>query len=688
MGGEWGKMKGREIFPLQLYADLIRKSVNEIFRSGVEMKKLVLAEKPSVGRDLAKTLGCTKSNKGYIEGPEYIVTWALGHLVTLAEPHDYNTDWKRWEMKYLPMIPEKVKLKVMRQTSQQFRVVKEQMRRPDIVEVIIATDAGREGELVARWIILKAGWKGNVSRLWISSQTEKAIKDGFRNLKPGKQYIPLYQAAQARAEADWLVGLNVTRTLVCKYHSQLSAGRVQTPTLNMIVEREKEINNFIAKPFWRLVADLDGLSLEWKNEKGISRFYDKREAEAMLARLRGKSAIVESVKKTKKKENPPLAYDLTELQREANKQFGYSAKQTLTLVQSLYERHKVCSYPRTDSRYITDDIVATLRERLYAVNVHPWNLAVAPLLKEDLKPGKNFVDNSKVSDHHALIPTEKKVVPSVLSMDERKVFDLVVKRFLEVLYPPYEYSEISLAVRIDGELFTTKEKLPLVMGWKLVSKAVTHARPQLIFKIEKMKTGQQVTVKTLTMPEGRTTPPSRYTEASLLAAMESPGKFIDDKTMREYVKDGGLGTPATRAEIIERLISAYYIERKGKTLFPTGKGMQLVDLVPESMKSPELTAKWERRLTAIAKGEENWLRFLEDITQSTRDLVAQVQRSSREYKEVIRPDEKGGEDDKPGLRQGRKSRKQKAFDSRLVNQYGKQRKKQQDEETLGDLFDF
>jgi DNA topoisomerase-3 len=330
-------------------------------------------------------------------------------------------------------------------------------------------------------------------------------------------------------------------------------------------------------------------------------------------------------------------------------------------------------------------MIPSLRERLSAVNVHPWNLAVAPLMKQELKPGKNFVDNSKVTEHHALIPTEKRVVPSALSMDERKVFDLVVKRFLEVLYPPYEYSEISLKVRIDGELFTTKEKLPLVMGWKLVSQAATHARPHLVFKIEKMKVRQAIPVKSLNLMEGRTTPPARYTEASLLTAMESPGKFIDDETMREYVKQGGLGTPATRAEIIERLVSAYYIERKGKTLYPTDKGMQLVDLVPESMKSPELTAEWERRLSAIAKGKEDWKRFLADITQSTRELVSSVQKSGREYKEVLRPEDK---DEKPGLRTGRKNRQQKAYDKRLVSQYGKQKKPQQDEETLGDLFDL
>ncbi len=652
------------------------------------MKKLVLAEKPSVGRDLALALGCTQSNKGYLEGKEYIVTWALGHLVTLAEPHDYNKDWKIWDMKYLPMIPDEVKLKVIAKTSPQFRIVKELMKRGDIEELIIATDAGREGELVARWIILKAGWRGNITRLWISSQTDKAIREGFRNLKAGKLYLPLYHAAQARAEADWLVGLNVTRALVCKFHSQLSAGRVQTPTLNIIIQREKEIASFVPKPFWRLEADLDGLKLEWQGDKGTARFYNKDEAEAMVKRLTGKPAIVESVTKKKKQENPPLAYDLTELQREANKQFGYSAKQTLSLVQSLYERHKICSYPRTDSRHITEDMVSTLSERLAAVNVHPWNMAVAPLLKEELKPGKNFVDDSKVSDHHAIIPTEKKVNPSALSQDEKKVFDLIVKRFLEILYPPYEYNEVSLKVKINGEEFTTKENLPLVMGWKLVSSSATHSRPHLVFKMEKLKSGEYVTVTSLNLLEGRTTPPARYTEASLLSAMESPGKFIDNEEMREFVKDGGLGTPATRAEIIERLVSAYYIERKAKTLYPTEKGMQLVDLVPETMKSPELTAKWERRLALIARGEEDWNKFLADIVRNTRELVSLVQRSGKEYHEVIRPDEKAVLDEKPGLQVGRKSQKQKAYEKSLVNQFGKQRKRQEDEETLGDLFDL
>ena len=652
------------------------------------MKKLVLAEKPSVGRDLGRALRCTKSNKGYLEGNEYIVTWALGHLVTLAEPHDYRKEWKRWEMRYLPMIPEKTKLKVMRKTSHQFRIVKELMKRSDIKEVIIATDAGREGELVARWIIYKSGWKGNISRLWISSQTDKAIHEGFRNLKAGKHYIPLYQAAQARAEADWLVGLNVTRALVCKYHSQLSAGRVQTPTLNIIVEREKEIENFVPKSFWRMTADLDGIVMEWLGAKGRGRIYDKIEAENMRQRLIAKPAIIDNVTKKKKKENPPLAFDLTELQREANKQFGYSAKQTLSLVQSLYERHKICTYPRTDSRYITDDMVVTLRERLAAVNVRPWNLAVAPLLKEELKSGKNFVNGSKVSDHHAIIPTEKRVNPAALSMDEKKVFDLIVKRFLEVLYPPYEYNEVSLQAKIDGELFAVKEKLPLVMGWKLISSAATHTKPQLVFKMEKLQSGDQAEVNNLKLLEGRTSPPKRYTEASLLSAMESPGKFIDDEEMREYVKDGGLGTPATRAEIIERLLSAYYIERKGKTLYPTEKGKQLVDLVPDIMKSAELTAEWEKRLSRIARGDEDWKKFLADIVSNTKELVGLVQKSRKEYTEVLRPEEKVVLDDKSGLGIRRKNRKQKAYEKRLVKQFGHQKKRHEDNETLGDMFDF
>jgi DNA topoisomerase-3 len=333
-------------------------------------------------------------------------------------------------------------------------------------------------------------------------------------------------------------------------------------------------------------------------------------------------------------------------------------------------------------------MVPTLRERLAAVNVHPWNLAVAPLFKEELKPDKNFVNDSKVSDHHAIIPTEKRVNPAALSLDEKKVFDLIVKRFLEVLYPPHEFQEISLQVQIAGELFSAKEKLPLVMGWKLVSNAATHSRPQLVFKMEKLKANDSVEVNSLELAEGRTTPPKRYTEASLLSAMESPGKFIDDEEMREYVKDGGLGTPATRAEIIERLLSAYYIERKGKILYPTEKGKQLVNLVPDIMKSAELTADWEKRLAKIAKGEEDWQKFLADIICNTRELVALVQRSQKEYHEVLRPDEKEALDDKPGLAPGRKNRKQKAFEKRLVNQYGKQRKRQDDEETLGDLFDF
>jgi DNA topoisomerase III len=652
------------------------------------MKKLVLAEKPSVGRDLAQALGCTKSNKGYIEGSDYIVTWALGHLVTLAEPHDYWKEWKNWDMKYLPMIPEKTKLKIMPKTSAQFRIVKELMLRSEIEEVVIATDAGREGELVARWIILKAGWKGKISRLWISSQTDKAIHDGFRNLKEGRNYLPLYHAAQARAEADWLVGLNVTRALVCKFKAQLSAGRVQTPTLNIIVQREREISEFVPKPFWRLEADMDGIKLEWQGANGMARFYNEAEARLLQQRLTGKRAIVHDIRKKKKLENPPQAYDLTELQREANKQFGYSAKQTLSLVQSLYERHKICTYPRTDSRYITEDMVATLKERLSAINIHPWQIAAAPLLKEELKPGKNFVDSSKVSDHHAIIPTEKRVNNSALSVDEKKVFDLIAKRFLEVLYPPYEYQEVTLEVKIEGEEFKAKEKLPEVMGWKLVASAATHARPHLVFKMEKLRPGDVLPVQAIHLIEGKTTPPARYTEGSLLSAMESPGKFIDNEEMREYVKDGGLGTPATRAEIIERLVSAYYVERKGKTLYPTAKGIQLVNLVPEIMKSPELTAKWERRLAQIARGEEDWKKFLADIENNARDLVKKVQSSPGKYEEVLHPDEKLVLEEKTGLPTGRKNRKQQAYEKKLVNQYGRQNKPHQDEETLGDLFDF
>jgi DNA topoisomerase-3 len=343
-------------------------------------KTLVLAEKPSVGRELARVLNCKKSGEGYLEGEKYIVTWALGHLVTLADPEAYDEKYKKWEMDYLPMLPDKMKLVVIGKTGKQFRVVQSLMKRSDVTELVIATDAGREGELVARWIMDKAGWRGKSLRLWISSQTDRAIKEGFSKLRPASDYDNLFKSAEARSHADWIVGLNITRALTCRYNASLSAGRVQTPTLAMLVKREEDIKNFVPKDYWTVSAKTESLTATWRDKKGQARVFDKSAAEAAAAKLTG-PAVVTRVEKTRKQTPPPPAYDLTELQRDANKKYGYTAKETLSIMQSLYEVHKVLTYPRTDSRYISDDVVPTLGERLMALRFGVYATLAAQLLK-------------------------------------------------------------------------------------------------------------------------------------------------------------------------------------------------------------------------------------------------------------------------------------------------------------------
>lgn len=598
------------------------------------MKSLVLAEKPSVGKTLAEALKCHKKTKSYYEGNRYIVTWAMGHLVTLAEPHAYNARLKEWHMEDLPMLPEKMKLKVMKRTSFQFNSIKKLMGRNDVNEIIIATDAGREGELVARWIMKLAGCRKPFKRLWISSQTESAIKEGFSNLKPGNSYNNLYKAAVCRAEADWLIGLNVTRALTCKFNSQLSAGRVQTPTLSMIVDREKEIENFNPVNYWTIKVDFGEFVGYWRNEKGDGRIFDEERANALAEKLETQSAIIENVKTETKSEQPPLAYDLTELQRDANRRYGFSAKQTLSIVQSLYEYHKVATYPRTDSRYITTDMVPTLNSRLSAVNVPPYSNMVKPLLDKKLNPGKRFVNNARVSDHHAIIPTEQRLNLSKLDSEEKKVFDLIVKRFVAVLYPPFKYDQTTLITKIGNERFHSKGKIVRDEGWKSVTQYTGEKGSTGDFPEQKLKShrkGEEKKVKKVYVERSKTRPPSRYTEATLLTAMESPGKFIEDEELRESIKAGGLGTPATRAEIIEKLLSSFYVERHGKDLVPTSKGKQLIGLVPEELKSPELTAKWELRLSDISKGRENDRKFLADMRTNAKRLVTEVKSSDAHF---------------------------------------------------------
>lgn len=605
-------------------------------------KTLVLTEKPSVGREIARILNCNQKGNGCFMGSKYVVVWALGHLVTLADPEVYDDKYKTWKMDDLPMLPTKMELVVMKETSKQFGVVKNLMKSPEITDLIIATDAGREGELVARWIIQKAGWRKPMKRLWISSLTERAIKDGFNNLKPGRDYEPLFAAAECRAEADWLIGLNVTRALTCKYNAQLSAGRVQTPTLAMVVAREDEIKQFIPKDYWTINVLGNGFSLRWQDQSAQSRIFDRKKAELLLSKVMGQVGEVIEVKKEAKKELPPLAYDLTELQRDANRKYGFSAKTTSSLMQQLYENHKLVTYPRTDSRYISEDIVSTLPERLKSVTLGPYADLARGILRNKLIITKRFVDGSKVSDHHAIIPTEQPPTLSRLSSDELKIYDLIVRRFLAVLSPGFEYEQTLVKLVIKGEMFTAKGKIMKAKGWRKVyegqgsvgseesSEDGEGAAEQTLPDLRK---GEMLNNLSAKLAQGKTKPPARHTEATLLSAMEHPGKLIEDQKLREAMDQShGLGTPATRAEIIEKLFSSFYMNRQGKEIIPTSKGIQLINLVPAELKSPELTAKWEQQLTEISKGRANSQIFLKGIRGYATQLVSTVNASSQSFK--------------------------------------------------------
>ncbi len=603
-------------------------------------KIIVLAEKPSVAKDIAKVLQCTQNNNGYIQGARYIVTWALGHLVTLADPEIYHQKYKTWNLEDLPMLPKKMELVVIKETARQFGIVRGLLHRDDVSELVIATDSGREGELVARWIIEKAGFRKPIRRLWISSQTDKAIREGFQNLKPSKAYDNLYLSAQSRAEADWLIGLNVTRALTCKYNAQLSAGRVQTPTLAMIVERDNEIRRFIPKDYWTIRAGFKDFQVLWQDRKtGQTRLSDKAKAEAIVARAAGQTGTVTEVIKEAKKELPPLAYDLTELQRDANRKYGYSAKKTLSLMQRLYESHKLVTYPRTDSRYITDDMVPTLIDRLKSIAVGPYMKSAQGLIRNRVTPTKRLVDNSKVTDHHAIIPTEQYVDLSSLTNEERHIYDLIVKRFLAVLSPAFEYEQTTVKVDIAGEIFTAKGRIISSLGWKDIYSNDSGADDDEGDETDDHQTlpsltkGQKEPVLSVKMINGKTSPPPRFTEATLLSAMEHPGKYMENKVLKEVIQGtSGLGTPATRADIIEKLFDSFYVERRGKEIVPTSKGIQLIELVPPDLKSPELTAKWEQQLSLISKGQTDSRAFVANMKDYAVHLVGAVIASSHVYK--------------------------------------------------------
>ncbi|ONK22819.1 DNA topoisomerase III [Bacillus sp. VT-16-64] len=577
------------------------------------MKSLILAEKPSVARDLARILGCKTKQKHYIEGEKFVITWALGHLVELKMPEDYDTKYKTWRMEDLPIIPEKMGLKVIRQTTAQFKGIERLAKRKDMKELIIATDAGREGELVARWIIERIRWNKPIKRLWISSYTDRAVKEGFRRLKPAKQYDSLYKSAVCRAEADWLIGLNATRALTTKYEDPLSAGRVQTPTLAMILDREKEIQSFIPKPYWTIHAHVGTLTAIWETN-GNKNIFSEQQAKQIFEKIKGKQALVKTIERKEKTEPQPLPYDLTELQRDANRRYGFSAKKTSNVLQSLYEQHKLVTYPRTDSRYLTTDLAGTMSERLSALS---------SVYKEEVRHArkhsgsvlaKRVFNNEKVTDHHAIIPTEERPSMNDLSVDEKKLYGLIATRFLTLFYPICRFESVRAVFDIEGEFFTVQETIAVDPGFKVILQGnePTEASNSLAV----LKPGKKISVRDAMLKENMTEAPPRFNESDLLARME------------KY----GLGTPATRADIIEKLLSSEVIDRQNNRLYPTPKGKQLIDLVNDELKSPELTSKWEAELEAIARGKGNPGEFLQKIRNQTKRIVTEIKQSEKKYK--------------------------------------------------------
>ena len=594
------------------------------------MKQLVLAEKPSVGKELARVLGCTNRGK-YLENDDYVVTWALGHLVTLCPPDYYGAEYRHWTLRNLPILPEKLETMVIDKSKDQFEIVKNLLNREDVEGVIIATDAGREGELVARWILKQAGCSKPAKRLWISSQTDLAIRQGFASLRPAQDYDNLYAAAESRSFADWYVGYNVSRAMSCHFDTRLSAGRVQTPTLALITSREDEIEDFAGRFYWTLKADFGTFKASWYSQDNSVRIGEEARANELAAKLKGAKATVTSIKEVPKAEKPPLAYDLTELQRDANSILGFSAKETLDTLQRLYEVYKIVTYPRTDSRYITADIVPTIPERLAALSATAFGARAAELSRNGIRTDlSRLVNDEMVSDHHALLPTEQRVDVSKLSANEKALWELVITRFLETLSADYEYKTTTVEVGSEGERFLTRLTLPVKQGWRDVARDVGRRSAvsseddgddnPLILRLAE---GEALEIKDVALKRSATLPPDRYTEADLLFAMEHAGRFVEDAELKSHLENG-LGTPATRADIIEKLIQNNCIERKGKELVPTPKGRELVRLVPMQLRSAELTGKWEQRLSSISKGAENEAPFIADIKKNATDLVNQV----------------------------------------------------------------
>lgn len=571
------------------------------------MKQLIIAEKPSVAKDLSRVLKATKKTKNYYEGDKVIVTWALGHLLTLKMPEDLNKEWQQWQLETLPMLPKQIGIKPLPKTGHQLKAIAALAKRKDVAEAVIATDAGREGELVARWILQWVRFNKPVKRLWISSQTDKAIKQGFANLKPASQYDDLYESAISRAKADWLVGLNVTRALTVKYQDNLSAGRVQTPTLALVRQQEKQIEKFLPQEYFTIQFADNQLTFTHQ-QKDPQAIKTREAAQQLVQQMSQTVGTVEKIEEKVKRQAAPLPYDLTEIQREANQRYGFSAKKTLSLVQSLYETHKVVTYPRTDSKYLTTDMQNTMKERLQAIS--DFDPQVKTIIKNGAKVVlKKVFNNALVSDHHALIPTEQRANFAKLSSDEQRIYQMIVSRFLMLFLPEYQEKVEKITLSFGSERFVASNKKVLEPGWKGISEEVKA-------KVVHYTEGQKIKGE-FSIEKQLTTPPKPLSEGTLLAKME------------KY----SLGTPATRAEMIEKLIKSDLMERKANYLAVTPKGKQLLGLVNPSLVTPELTEKWEKNLEKIAKGQMKSQQFIQQIEQDTKRLVSEIKQSNQSYQD-------------------------------------------------------
>jgi DNA topoisomerase-3 len=617
------------------------------------VKTLVIAEKPSVARDLADALpGSFENNDTYLESEDTVITFAVGHLVELTDPEDYDERFKKWRMADLPIVPEEFRLRARdKKAEKQLKVIHKLLKRDDVDRIVNACDAGREGELIFAYIYETSGVDKPVERLWINSMTKTAIKDGFEKLRPGEQLRQLEAAARSRSEADWLVGMNATRAATIRGRAWVggvvSLGRVQTPTLALMVKREREIQAFVPEPYWLVHAQFDpryeGLWFEGEE----TRLKDGKRADGIAAKVSGAEGTVESVERKEQSERAPLLYDLTSLQRDANRRFGFSARRTLQAAQSLYEDKKAITYPRTNSRWLSGDLVSQLKPTAATLQPIPdYAEAARYVLGLQQLPLGRVVNDSKVSDHHAIIPTDVEHELDRFSPDERRIFDLVARRFLAVFHPPARYARTTIITVVEEERFRSRGKITLEAGWRgvygLESDEDRKARQQEedseneSAELPPLEQGQSVKCVSAEVEAKETKPPPRYTEATLLSAMETAGKLIDDEELREAMKESGLGTPATRAETIETLIRREYIERAGKDLTPTPKGLQVISMLEEHpLTSPELTGDWEKRLTDIERGADERGAFIKDIESFTR---ATVEKIAALDKEKLRPE--------------------------------------------------